>query len=69
MRMQNGSIRVVGRDSKFALYRNDLATYTSDSVFDQQLAKGFSELWGLQSITANSIAINLNKKENKENEQ
>ena len=69
MRMQNGSIRVVGRDSKFSLYRNDLATYTSDSVFDQQLAKGFSELWGLQSITANSIAITLNKKGNKENEQ
>jgi len=69
MRMQNGSIRVVGRDSEFALYRNDLATYTSDSVFDQQLAKGFSELWGLQSITANSIEINLNKKENKEDEQ
>ena len=69
MRMQNGSIRVVGRDSEFSLYRNDLATYTSDSVFDQRLAKGFSELWGLQSITANSIAITLNKKGNKENEQ
>jgi argininosuccinate synthase len=69
MRMQNGSIRVVGRKSKFSLYRNDLATYTSDSVFDQQLAKGFVELWGLQSITANSIAINLNKKENKRDEQ
>src|SRR5687767_3272814 len=69
MRMQNGSIRVVGRESKFSLYRNDLATYTSDSVFDQRLAKGFVELWGLQSITANSIAINLNKKENKEDEQ
>jgi len=69
MRMQNGSIRVVGRESKFSLYRNDLATYTSNSVFDQRLAKGFVELWGLQSITANSIAINLNKKENKEDEQ
>jgi argininosuccinate synthase len=69
MRMQNGSIRVVGRKSKFSLYRNELATYTSDSVFDQQLAKGFVELWGLQSITANSIAINLNKKENKGDEQ
>jgi argininosuccinate synthase len=67
--MQNGSIRVVGRKSKFSLYRNELATYTSESVFDQQLAKGFVELWGLQSITANSIAINLNKKENKGDEQ
>jgi argininosuccinate synthase len=46
-----------------------LATYSSESIFDQQLAKGFVELWGLQSITANSIAINLNKKENKGDEQ
>ena len=68
MRMQNGSLRIAGRESKFSLYKNDLATYSSDSVFDQQLAKGFVELWGLQSITANSIAINLNKK-NKGNEQ
>jgi argininosuccinate synthase len=67
--MQNGSLRIVGRESKFSLYKNDLATYSSDSVFDQQLAKGFVELWGLQSITANSIAINLNKKENKGDEQ
>jgi argininosuccinate synthase len=69
MRMQSGSLRIVGRESKFSLYKNDLATYSSDSVFDQQLAKGFVELWGLQSITANSIAINLNKKENKGDEQ
>ncbi|HJY15390.1 MAG TPA: argininosuccinate synthase, partial [Nitrososphaeraceae archaeon] len=69
MRMQNGSIRIVGRESKFSLYKNDLATYSSDSIFDQQLGKGFVELWGLQSITANSIAINLNKKENKGDEQ
>jgi len=69
MRMQNGSLRIVGRESKFSLYKNDLATYSSDSIFDQQLGKGFVELWGLQSITANSIAINLNKKENKGDEQ
>jgi argininosuccinate synthase len=69
MRMQNGSMRIIGRESKFSLYKNDLATYSSDSIFDQQLGKGFVELWGLQSITANSIAINLNKKENKGDEQ
>ena len=69
MRMQNGSIRVVGRRSEFSLYKNELATYSSGSIFDQTLAKGFVELWGLQSVTANSIAINLNKKENKGEEQ
>ena len=69
MRMQNGSMRVVGRRSEFSLYKKELATYSSGSIFDQTLAKGFVELWGLQSVTANSIAINLNKKENKGEEQ
>ncbi|HEY9485178.1 MAG TPA: argininosuccinate synthase, partial [Nitrososphaeraceae archaeon] len=49
MRMQNGSMRIVGRESQFSLYKNDLATYSSASIFDQQLGKGFVELWGLQS--------------------
>jgi argininosuccinate synthase len=69
IRVQNGSMRVVGRRSDFSLYNNALATYSSDSVFDQTLAKGFVEFWGLQSITAKSLAITLNKKENKGEEQ
>jgi argininosuccinate synthase len=54
--MQRGSLRVVGRESKYSLYKNDLATYATGSTFDQSLAKGFVELWGLQSIIANSVA-------------
>ena len=56
LKMQKGSLRVVGRESKYSLYRNDLATYAAGSSFDQSLAKGFVELWGLQSIIANSVA-------------
>jgi argininosuccinate synthase len=56
LKMQKGSIRVVGRESRFSLYKNDLATYAAGSSFDQSLAKGFVELWGLQSIIANSVA-------------
>ena len=69
VRMQRGSLRVVGRESRYSLYRNDLATYAAGSTFDQNLAKGFVELWGLQSITANSVAAatgadaNENKKQ------
>lgn len=55
IRMQSGSLRVVGRESKYSLYRNSLATYTSESTFDQTLAKGFVELWALQCSVANSI--------------
>ncbi len=62
LRMQRGSLRVVGRESKYSLYRNSLATYTSDSTFDQTAAKGFVELWSLQSSVANTIdaAMRLN---------
>jgi argininosuccinate synthase len=62
LRMQRGSLRVVGRESKYSLYRNSLATYSSDSTFDQTAAKGFVELWSLQSSVANTIdaAMRLN---------
>jgi argininosuccinate synthase len=66
--MQKGSLRVVGRESEYSLYRNNLATYAAGSTFDQSLAKGFVELWGLQSVIANSLTADVtidgkNKKE------
>ena len=68
LKMQKGSLRVVGRESEYSLYRNNLATYEAGSTFDQSLAKGFVELWGLQSVIANSLTADLsidrkNKKE------
>jgi argininosuccinate synthase len=59
LKMHNGSLRVVGRESKHSLYKNDLATYATGSTFDQTHAQGFIELWGLQTITANSIATTI----------
>ncbi|TLY04605.1 MAG: argininosuccinate synthase [Thaumarchaeota archaeon] len=59
LKMQRGSLRVVGRESKYSLYKNDLATYAAGSTFDQSLAKGFVELWGLQSIIANSVTADI----------
>ena len=56
VKLQRGSLRVVGRQSHYSLYKNDLATYAAGSTFDQSMAKGFVELWGLQSIIANSVA-------------
>lgn len=56
LKLQKGSLHVVGRESPYSLYRNDLATFGAGSKFDQGLAKGFVELWGLQSIIANSVA-------------
>jgi argininosuccinate synthase len=51
--------------SPYSLYRNDLATFGAASRFDQGLAKGFVELWGLQSIIANAVA---NERGNRQND-
>ena len=59
MKLQNGSAKVVGRKSKNSLYRQNLATYASDSIFDQNLAKGFIELWGMETVIANKLSRNL----------
>src|ERR687884_1704144 len=68
LKMQKGSLRVVGRESKYSLYKDNLATYATGSTFDQSLAKGFVELWGMQSVIANSVTADIsngqkNKKE------
>ena len=59
LRMQSGSLRVVGRKSKYSLYRNNLATYSSESTYDQSLARGFVELWSLESSVANAIDASM----------
>ncbi len=54
LKLYKGAMRVVSRNSKDSLYRKDLATYSKDE-FDQRLAKGFVDLWGLPSIIANEV--------------
>jgi argininosuccinate synthase len=50
--LHGGRAVVTGRRSESALYDYDLATYDSTDTFDQSLAKGFVELWGLPSKMA-----------------
>ncbi|HEY7696318.1 MAG TPA: argininosuccinate synthase [Nitrososphaeraceae archaeon] len=59
MKLQNGTAKVVGRKSENSLYRQSLATYASDSIFDQNLAKGFIELWGMETVIANKLSKDL----------
>jgi argininosuccinate synthase len=47
LKLHKGNCSVVGRKSPDSLYRKELATYEKGDVFDQSLAKGFIELWGL----------------------
>ena len=52
--LQGGRAVVTGRRSPASLYDYSLATYDSEDTFDQTLAKGFVELWGLPSRIASA---------------
>jgi argininosuccinate synthase len=52
MLLHGGRAVVNGRRSSASLYDYNLATYDAEDTFDQRLAKGFVELWGLPTKIA-----------------
>lgn len=52
LKLHGGRAWVTGRRSEHSLYDFDLATYDEGDTFDQSLAKGFVDLWGLPSRIA-----------------
>jgi argininosuccinate synthase len=52
MVLHGGRAVVTGRRSAASLYDYNLATYDAEDTFDQRLAKGFVELWGMPSRLA-----------------
>lgn len=52
MELHGGRATVTGRRSEASLYDFGMATYDSGDTFDQSLAKGFIDLWGLPSKMA-----------------
>jgi len=40
---------VAGRKSPYSLYREDLATFSADEIYNQKDAEGFINLFGLPS--------------------
>jgi argininosuccinate synthase len=50
--LHGGRAMVSGRRSEKSLYDFDLATYDTGDTFDQSLAKGFVQIWGLPSKIA-----------------
>ncbi|MEV4320400.1 argininosuccinate synthase [Actinocrispum sp. NPDC049592] len=52
MTLHGGRAVVTGRRSEQSLYDFNLATYDEGDSFDQSLAKGFVQLWGLPSKIA-----------------
>ncbi len=52
LRLHGGTATPTGRRSDTTLYDYSLATYDTGDTFDQSLAKGFVQLWGLPSRIA-----------------
>jgi len=52
VKLAGGRATVTGRRSPSSLYDFNLATYDAGDTFDQSLAKGFVQLWGLPSKIA-----------------
>jgi len=47
LKLYKGNVIIAGRKSPFSLYREDLATFAEDSVYNQKEAEGFINLFGL----------------------
>ena len=58
VKLFKGSVTVVGRSSPCSLYDVALSTYDSQSKFDQTFAKGFIEIWSLQTRAAYNMLRN-----------
>jgi argininosuccinate synthase len=54
MTLHGGRAVVTGRRSEASLYDFSLATYDEGDMFDQSLARGFVDLWGLPSRLASA---------------
>ena len=52
MKLHAGTAVVNGRRSDASLYDFDLATYDEGDTYDQSLAKGFVDIWGMPSRIA-----------------
>ncbi|MBO3809485.1 MAG: argininosuccinate synthase [Candidatus Brockarchaeota archaeon] len=55
VKLFKGDALIVGRRSAKSLYDEKRATYSSLSKFDQTLADGFIQLWGLSTVRANEV--------------
>ncbi len=47
LKLDRGHCTPVGRQSKYSLYSEKLATYSKGDAFDRDMAAGFLKLWGL----------------------
>lgn len=55
LKLYKGSIIPAGVKSPYSLYREDLATFSQDEVYDQKKAEGFIDLFGLSMKVASEV--------------
>ena len=65
LKLYKGSMQVVGRSSPNSLYDKNLANYNIKTGFDQSYAKGFIELWGMQTKMCNALKASKEPKTSK----
>lgn len=61
IKLFKGSAEIVARESPYGLYDLNLATYDTESTFNQRLSYGFIPLWGMQSKMGFLIKKKLEK--------
>ncbi len=49
LKLYKGNVIIAGRKSPYSLYREDLATFGEDEIYNQKEAEGFINLFGLPS--------------------
>lgn len=55
LKLYKGSVTPAGVKSPYSLYREDLATFSQDEVYDQKKAEGFIDLFGLSMKVASEV--------------
>ena len=58
IKLYKGNATLVGRKANYSLYREDLATFMSDDVYDQTDADGFITLYGLPNRVKSQVDYN-----------
>lgn len=61
LQLYKGNIIVAGRKSPYSLYREDLATFGKEDIYDQADAKGFINLFGLPLKVRSLVKIDWGK--------
>lgn len=60
LKLYKGSIICIGRKSEYSIYSKEIATYEAWSTFNQKMAEGFVEIWGMQTVIANQKLRDVN---------